>query len=414
VRSLSIWVRLLQLPATVVEAVTFDQDADAVIVSVRPRKASSGRCPHCRRHCPRFDHGSGRRRWRALDVGTSTAFVEADAPRVTCPDHGVIVADVPWARHDTGHTRAFDDQIAWLVRHTAKNTVARLMRIAWKTVGAIITRVVADADAAAGDRLAGVTRIGIDEISYKRGHKYLTLVVDHDTGRLLWIAPGRDKKTLAAFFDLLGEQRCAQITLVSADGADWIADLVGLRLPNARLCMDPFHVVVWAQNALDLVRREVFNTARRTQDTTTARQIRDSRFALWKNPSTLTDKQKTRLAWIAKVNKPLYRAYLLKEQLRAVFAPGGPERAELLDAWLAWAARSKLEPFIDLARRMRRYRDDIINSLTHQLSNALVESMNTKIRLLTRIAFGFKSAQALISLVRLHLCGYDLDLPGRT
>jgi len=405
----------LALPRTVVESVWFDESVQAWIFAVRAYRRWQQRCPYCQKRCPRYDNGAGRRRWRALDVGSAQAFVEADAPRVSCGEHGIVVAAVPWARHDAGHTRAFDDQVAWLVRRTSKSAVAYLLRVTWRTVGAIVTRVVADADKAAGDRLAGVTRIGIDEVSYKRGHKYLTVVVDHDTGRLLWIAEGRDKKTLAKFFDTLGEDRCAKITLVSADGADWIADMVGLRCPNAKLCMDPFHVVVWVQHALDLVRRQVWNTLRRTKGhSEQARAVARSRFALWRNPEDLTDRQKAKLDWIEQTNRPLFHAYLLKEQLRQVFAPGGAERITRLDLWLDDAAASDLEPFIELARKMHRYRDDIANSLTHKLSNGRVEALNTKIRLLTRIAFGFKSPTALIALVRLHLCGYELDLPGRT
>jgi transposase len=325
----------------------------------------------------------------------------------------VVVAAVPWARHNAGHTRTFDELAAWLVRHTSKTAVQQLLRIAWRTVGAITVRVLADADAAAGDRLAGVTRIGIDEISYKRGHRYLVVVVDHDSGRLLWAGEGRTKKTLAGFFDLLGEARCAQIALVSADGADWIADLVGLRCPNAKLCMDPFHVVAWASDALDLVRRDVWRQARRNGQTALAQGLQRCRYALWKNPEHLTARQGNKLAWIQQTNRTLYRAYLIKEQLRQVFAPGGPERIVLLDHWIRWATRCRIPSFVELARRMRRYRDDIANTLTHNLSNARVEAINTKIRLLTRIAFGFKSHQALTALVMLHLGGYNIGLPGR-
>ncbi|MBD4479278.1 ISL3 family transposase, partial [Xanthomonas citri pv. citri] len=139
--------------------------------------------------------------------------------------------------------------------------VTELMRIAWRTVGAIITRVWADVEAL-GDRFAGLRRIGIDEISYKKGHRYLTIVVDHDTGRLVWAAPGRDKATLAAFFEALGPDRCAEITHVSADGADWIAAVVAERCPNAVRCADPFHIVKWATEALDEVRRQAWNEAR--------------------------------------------------------------------------------------------------------------------------------------------------------
>jgi transposase len=113
-----------------------------------------------------------------LDAGTSRVFIEADAPRVCCAEHGVVVAHVPWARHGAGHTLAFDQTVAWLVTQCSKTAVTQLMRIAWRTVGAIITRVWADTEAL-GDRLDGLTRIGIDEISYKRHHRYLTVVVDH-------------------------------------------------------------------------------------------------------------------------------------------------------------------------------------------------------------------------------------------
>jgi transposase len=401
------------LGRSVVESVEFDEDADAVIVSARPRKGVTRRCPHCGRRCPRYDSGAGVRRWRAMDLGEVRAFVQADAPRVRCAEHGVVVAAVPWARHNAGHTRSFDELVSWLVRYTSKTAVGQLLRVAWRTVGAIVTRVVADADAVAGDRLANVRRIGIDEISYKRGHKYLVVVVDHDTGRLLWAREGRDKKTVAAFFDALGEQRCHQIDLVSADGADWIADVVGLRCPNAEICVDPFHVVSWTTEALDLVRREVWNEARRGGQKALAKGLKDCRYALWKNPEDLTEKQRNKLAWITKTNRKLYRAYLLKEQLRQVFAPGGAERIVMFDAWLCWASRSRIEPFVDLARRMRRYRRDIANTLTHNLSNARVEAINTKIRLLTRIAYGFKSSAALIALIMLNLGGYNLTLPGR-
>ena len=398
---------------TLVDTAVVDVATGDVVVSVRPAASAARRCGVCRRRCPGYDRGPGRRRWRGVDLGVARTWLEADTPRVRCGEHGVVVASVPWARHGARHTYSFEDTAAWLVRQTSRSAVSHLLRVAWVTVGQIVTRVVADADAAAGDRLAGVRRIGVDEVSYRRGHNYLTVVVDHDTGRLLWARPGRDKKTLAGFFDALGEQRCAQVELISADGADWVADVVGLRCPNARLCMDPFHVVVWANDALDLVRRKVWNNARRAGQTALAHGLKGCRFALWKNPEDLTTKQQAKLAWIIDTNRQLYRAYLLKEQLRQVFAPGGADRILLLDAWLRWAARSRLAPFVDLARRMRRYRDDIANTLAHKLSNARVEAVNTKIRLLTRIAFGFKSVDALISLVMLHLGGYDIRLPGR-
>ena len=178
---------------------------------MRPQRPGRGRCGECGRRSPAHDRGEGRRRWRALDLGTIPVWLEADAPRVECPEHGPSVRAVPWARHNAGHTTVFDEQVTWLATQCSKTAVTELMRIAWRTVGAIITGVWADVEKL-HDRFADLRRIEIDEISYKRGHRYLTVVVDHDSGRLVWAAPGRDKATLGLFFDAVGADRCAQIT----------------------------------------------------------------------------------------------------------------------------------------------------------------------------------------------------------
>ena len=260
-------------------------EAATLVVAVRLRCGDQGRCGKCRKRCPREDRGEGRRRWRHLDLGVVRSVIEAAAPRVRCPEHGVVVAWVPWARHAARHTRAFDDTVAWLAVRTAKTAVCELLRISWRVVGRIVTRVSSDAQAKV-DRFAGLTRIGVDEISYKRGHRYLTVVVDHDRNRLVWAAVGRDEATLRKFFDELGESRCAAITLVSADAAPWIATVVGERCPNATLCLDPFHICQWASKALDEVRREVWNAARRDGQTAVACELKDARSALWKNRKT--------------------------------------------------------------------------------------------------------------------------------
>jgi transposase len=417
VRGIRVWARLLGVQGTIVEDVSVEEDEDGelagLVVAVRLRRGDQGRCGKCRKRSPRYDRGEGRRRWRHLDLGVVRSFIEAEAPRVRCPEHGVVVAWVPWARHGAGHSRAFDDTAAWLAVRTAKTAVTELLRITWRTVGRIVTRVSADAQARV-DRFAGLTRLGVDEISYKRGHRYLTVVVDHDRNRLVWAAVGRDEKTLRKFFDELGEERCAAITLVSADAAEWIRTVVTERCPNAILCLDPFHVCQWASKALDEVRREVWNAARRGGQTAIARELKDARFALWKNPEDLTKRQQAKLAAIEQTNQRLYRAYLLKEQMRQVFHLRQPWRAlRLLDQWLIWARRCRLPAFVKLARSISEHRAGIEAALRHDLSNARVESMNTRLRLLTRIAFGFRSPDALIALAMLSLGGYCPPLPGR-
>jgi transposase len=419
VQNARVWQEVLGLERTVVESVDFDEEIGAVVASVRPRKGARGRCGRCGRRSPWFDRGEGPRRWRGLDLGVLPVWLEADAPRVSCRDHGPTVIAVPWARHGVGHTRDFDDTVAWLATRCSKTAVTELMRIAWRTVGAILARVSADIDARI-DRLAGLRRIGIDEISYKRGHRYLTVVVDHDSGALVWAAAGRDEATLRRFFDALGPERSAQITHVSADAADWIAAVVAERAPGAIRCADAFHVVAWATDALDEVRRQAWNEARGAVNqrragraTGRARALKRARYALWKNPENLTDRQREKLAWIARTDPRLHRAYLLKEGLRLVFVLKGQAGKEALDRWISWARRCRIPAFVAMQRRIVKHRAAIDAALDSGLSNALIESTNTKIRLITRVAFGFHGPEPLIALALLSLGSHPPHLPGR-
>ncbi|MFI6359046.1 ISL3 family transposase [Streptomyces sp. NPDC050743] len=412
-----IWKRLLTVERAVVEQVDIDQDAGVLVARVRPVVRERHRCGICRRPGRGYDQGRGERRWRCLDAGTMKVFLEAEAPRVRCREHGVVAAAVPWARHGAGHTLVFDQQAAWRATECSKSAVAQLMRVSWRTVGAIVERFVADRDTGL-DRLSGLRRIGIDEISYRKGQKYMTVVVDHHTRQVVWMADGHGRAVLEAFFAELGPQRSAKLTHVSADGAQWIADTVAAHAPRALRTMDPFHVVAWATEALDAERRAAWNRARhQARDAATARALKDSRFALWKNPEDLTDRQQAKLGWIAATDPRLHRAYLLKEGLRTVFAIAREQdtqaAVEALDRWLSWAQRCRIDTFVDLGRRIRRHREAILNAIVERLSNGLIESTNTKTRLIIRPGFGFRTAGAVIALVMLTLGGERPTLPGR-
>ncbi|MGH2803961.1 MAG: ISL3 family transposase [Gemmatimonadota bacterium] len=409
-RGIRVWARLLGLARAVVEDVFLD--GEAVVVCVRPRSRERGRCPLCRRRCAGYDWGEGRRRWRAMDLGTTKAYVEAEAPRVECRRHGVIVAAVPWARHDSSFTTVFEDQVAWLAVNTSARAVAQLMRTTWRAVGGICRRV---SDEARGQRdlLGGLRRLGFDEISVRKGQSYLTVVVDHHSGRLVWAAPGRDRRTVEKFLDLLGDERCAQIELVSCDMAEWITRPIAERCPGATICLDPFHVIKLATDALDEIRREVWNEARKAGEIALAKDLKGARFALWKNPENLTPRQQTKLAQIQQINQRLYRAYLLKEQLRQIYRVDPDEAISVLDAWLKWAWRCRLQPFVKLARTIRDQRAGIQAAFRNGLSNARVEQINTQIRLITRRGFGYHSQQAVIALAMLALGGLCPPLPGR-
>jgi transposase len=411
VRRRSVWKAAFGLRGAVVEDVCVEND-ERLVVSVRPAAREQDRCPHCRRRCPGYDLGDGRRRWRTLDVGTMLAYLEADAPRVSCKRHGVVVAAVPWARHDSSFTRQFEDQVAWLTVQASKTAVSQLMRVAWRTVGWICERV-SDEALATRDLFSGLTRIGVEEISIRKGQRYLTVVVDHDTGRLVWAGSGRDRASVLTFLDLLGKDRCHQLKLVSCDMATWITGPVAARCPNASVCYDPFHLIKLSTDALDEVRREVWNDARRQGQTQLAKELKGARFALWKNPGNLTERQQLELARVQQLNQRLYRAYLPAQQLREIDRVRFDHAVALLDAWLKWAQRSRLTPFVKLARTITDQRPGIEAAIRNGLSNARVEQVNTQIRLITRRAFGFHSPHAAIALAMLALGGLCPSLPGR-
>lgn len=406
-RTTKMLARALRVEGALIKEVR--EEGDAIVVRVRAPARARKRCPVCCRRCPGYDAGDGDRRWRTHDVVLAHAFIEAESPRVRCPEHGVLVAHVPWARHRSGFTRSFEDTIAWLAVRTDKSTLAGLMAIAW--AGAIVARVCAPG-LADDSRFDGVTRIGIDELSYRKGHQYLTVVVNHDTGHLLWAHPGRNEATLRKFFRAFGAARCKRLTLVSADAAPWIANVVAERCPNATLCIDPFHVVMWVTKVLDDVRRGMWNDLRRRKDSVRAKALKSSRWSLVKNPEDLTRGQKNKLRAIEQDNKVLYRACLMKEQLREIIATKDWQVPWMFDAWLEWVLRSRIEPMKEAARAIRNHLPGIEAALRHGLSNARVESLNTRLRLLTRMAFGFHSYEPLIALAMLKVGGMCPALPS--
>jgi transposase len=388
-----------------------DEHDGVFVLRVRVRRGDEWRCPVCRRKCGRYDSPEGPRRWRAHDFGMMRLEIQASTPRVRCAEHGVHMAYVPWARMRSRFTRAFEDMVTWLAVRTDRTTVTHLLRIAWRTVGRILDRVSVEAEATRPP-LKGLRRIGIDEVSYRKGHRYLTIVVDHDTGNLIWAAPGRDAKTLRKFFRKLKKKGREGIELVSADAAKWIGQVVREMCPKAKLCIDPFHVVSWATKALDEVRRGMWRKLRKKGESDRAKALKGSRWALMKNPGDLNRKQKSKLRDIESDNRPLFLAYLMKEQLREVFQQRDWQGPFMLSDWIDWVMRSRCKPMKKVARSIRDNYHGICSALLNQLSNGRLESMNTKLKLLTRLAFGFHSHRPLIALAKLKLGGLCPPLPG--
>ena len=397
--------RLLRLPGASVIDVSFR--AEGVIVAVRLRRQRRV-CSRCGQTGRLAIHGRRVKRWRHLDLGASRCIIECELRRLWCRSCGAQFEAVPWARAGSRYTRDFEDVVAWLAQQMAKTPIAGLLRIAWDTVGRILARVTAEH--LDERRLEGLVCIGVDEISYRRHHRYLTSVADHRTGAIVWCRAGRNSATLADFFDELGDRKTT-IRAVSIDMSGEYQRAIRDAVPDAEICFDPFHVCRLASRATDQVRRDEWNTHERSH-TAAGRWVKGTRWSLLKAPERQTVGQLATLYEVQQANRQLYRAFLLREELRLLYHLPDPRLAPAhLDAWLAWASRSRLRPFVRLARTLRGHRDGILAAIRLGLSNGRLEGLNSKIRLISHRSFGFHSADALIALVYLCCTGIVIDLP---
>ena len=399
----TIFNKLLALQGAFVRDVAFQGD-DTILVGVVRRALLHG-CPECDfRTGATYDQH--RRTWRHLSLGRWRVLVGSTSCRITCPSHGVRNEAVPWAAPGSLFTLDFEALVAWLAREMNKTAVAGLAKISWPTVGKIIERFVArNIDK---QRLDNLFVIGLDEISYRKGHKYLTVIANHATGAPVWMAEGRSQKTLGGFFDELGKDRGEKLAVVTMDMcAPYIAE-VRARAPNARIAFDPFHVVKLASEAVHEVRR---TEARERKGSSEAVVLKDSRWALLKAPENLRPEEQVKLAEVAALNRRVYRAYLLKEELRALYRCGSQAAEQHFTAWIAWAIRSRLAPFVKLARTLRKYREGILAAIDLGVSNGRMEGINNKIGVIKHRAYGFHSAAALIAMVFLCCSALRVTLP---
>lgn len=391
--------------------VSFGADAVTVQVGLRRRRLVCPRCAFTTR--ARYDTRTVDSSWRHLDLGRWRLLVRARLRRLACPTHGVVVEGVPFARAGSRFCADFEDVVALLATRTDKSTITRLVRVDWDTVGRICERVVAaELDE---DRLHGLVHIGVDEVSWRRHQKYLTLVTDHDAKKIVWGAPGRDSTTLDGFFTELGQARSAQIKAVSMDMGPAFNSSVRAddHAPQAVICIDPFHAVKLVTDALEVVRRAAWNELRRLPDQAAAKKFKGARWALLKRPENLTDAQNATLRQIRARGGAVWRGYALKEAFRAIFAGDlDPETVEqMIDRWCAKASRSRLAPFITAAKTIRKFREGIMAAINLGINNARPEALNNHVRLITRRAYGFHSAEAALSLIMLTCGPIQLRLP---
>jgi transposase len=383
--------------------IAFEFNDEGLIIDVAPSHRVA-RCSGCDRKCHRV-HDRRPRSWRHLDLGGIRTDLRYELRRVRCPSCGVRVEAVPWAAAGSGFTLPFEAHTAYLAQRSDRTTVTNLMRIAWRTVGAVVQRIVERHDAQCDDRLDGLRFIGVDELSYRRHHEYVTVVVNHERSEVVWAAPGKNADTLKAFFIALGPERCAKLEAITIDMSGAYIKAVTEASPEALLVFDRFHVQRLAHDALDEVRRDEVREA----STADKPALKGTRWALQKNPWNLHRFERDKLATLQRTNQPIYRAYLLKESLLAIFDRRQAQVAEnKLDEWLDWARRSLLQPFVKLAKTIDAHRDGILAYVRTRLNNGCVEGLNGKARTITRRAFGFHSAASLIAM--LFLCCGNIQL----
>lgn len=383
----------------------FELDEEGLILDVAPTSRVP-RCSGCDRKAPRVHDRNAGRTWRHLDMAGTKVVLRYDIRRCICSECGVRVEAVPWAAPSSNFTYSFEDQVGYLVQRLDKTSLARMMRVAWRTVGDIARRV-ADRHGPK-DRLAGLTLIGVDELYTGKRDKYITIVTDHLQGRVVWIGKGKSSETLKQFFEALGPERCLALEAVTLDMSAAYIKAIHEAAPHAELIFDRFHVQRLVHDALDEVRREQLRLAEGTEDAEAQQAVKGSRWPLHKNPWNLRQSEHDKLSELQHSNQTLYRAYLLKESLLSLFDGDWPLPELRIEHWLSWATRSRISAFVRLARTVRKYKDGILAYIRSGLSNARNEGINRKIRTITRRAFGFHSADNLIGLI--FLCCSSLRL----
>ena len=411
--------RLLNVKGMVVEDVSIDDSplrpAPVPVVRVRRRKGAL-RCSRCGRKCPKYDDGGGERRWRHQDFDCYGVELMGLAPRVACAEHGVVVAQVPWAEPGSRFTRDFEMERAWLTAVASRKTVGGFLRIAWRTAGDIARRVAARLGSSMPCMFDGLTAIGVDETSYRKGRTYITVVVDHKRKRVVWAHDGYGKEVLDLFFRQLTDEQRASIKAVTGDGAKWIDASVKEHLPNAERVLDSFHIVSWMTDTLDQVRQRLWNQDRRGNDKTATETMKGLKYAVLKNPGDLTERQSGALETLRDTDPrgQLYRSWQLRELLRTLpHQPVGQAEAEL-KRWIFRASHSRIPEVVELCRKIRRRRDDILGTIGPGYSNARLEAFNNKIKVTIRMAYGFRHADNLIAMIKLRCSGLPTHLPTPT
>ena len=360
-------------------------------------------CSGCGKRC-RYRDRLPVRRWRHVALWGIPVTLVYRPSRASCPACWICVEWIPWSLGKSPLSRQLIHTLAVYSRLLSWDAVATLFEVSWSTVASAVRSAVAYG--LVHRSTEGIRFIGIDEVSRRRGHHYVTNVYDLETKRLLWSGEGRKEETLRAFFDEWGEERTARLEGVCCDMWKPYITVLQERCPQAVLVFDKFHIIRHLMEAVDAVRKMETRTLREGDSDL----LKGTRYIWLKNPWNLTEKQNQRLGDLMKANLKTFKAYLLKELFRRLWEYKRKIYAyRYLKKWFWWATHSRLQPLRDFAWMLRRHEDGILAYFTIPLTNASVEAMNNKAKQVSHRAFGFRTAKTYID--NLYHCLGQLPLP---
>lgn len=365
-------------------------------------------CGVCRQRCRQIHSRSPARQWRDLSMRALPLILVYRPFRLCCPRCGVRAEKAPWAEPWARVTVSLARSVAVLTRELSWQKAAQHFGLNWKSVATIVRRAVQYGLKHRSRRAVHV--IGIDEVSRRKGHHYLTVVYDLERRVLLWVGEDRKEETLAKFFtETLGSRRCRTLQTICMDMWAPYAKAVRTQAPQAQILFDRFHVVEHLHQALDEVRRSEMRRLSAKEKV----EFKRTRFLLLKNPWNLKADEQNRLSTLVQWNTPIVRAWYLKESFQIFWDYRQPARAEAhLKRWMYSATRSRLQPFKAFVRLLRAHLDGILAWTRLRLSNGTLEGMNNKIKMVSHRAFGFRRSENFIAAIY-HCCG-RLPLPQQT
>jgi len=362
----------------------------SIEVDVRARHGSKGKCSKCLQPGPTYDH-LGVRRFEFVPFWGFMVFLLYRMRRIDCRGCGVKVEAVPWGCGKHQMTTAYVLFLAHWARKLSWKETASSFRTSWDKVCQAVEVVVQWG--LAHRTLGPIRAIGVDEIQYSKGHKYLTLVYQIDAGctRLLWIGKERTVATFEQFFDMIGTELTDKIEFVCSDMWRPYLRVIRERCSNALNILDRFHIVAKMNDALDDVRAA---ESRKLAQDGFEPVLTKTRWCVLKRKENLTGNQRIRLRDMLKYNLQTVRAYLLKEQFQRFWDYDSPTWAgKFLDEWTALVMRSRIEPMKKFAKTLRNHRELILNYFRakKQFSSGVVEGMNNKVKVTMRKSYGFRT-----------------------